>query len=113
MSDSDSFLDGLDESIDQKSELTAKIIEALQTRSAQNRKDALEAEKDKRREDWAGTNKWVIGLVLGMAAIFAVAMGNLMTQINAFNRELREVRDRITVIETERKFEKTENRNSN
>lgn len=84
--------------------------------------EALVSEKDKRREDWASTNKWVIGLVLGMAAIVAVAMSNLIGQVNAFNREVRDVRDRnsmeirelsdrITVVETEREIEKSNSRN--
>lgn len=76
--------------------------------SAEEEKRRLEEEKDKRREDWAGTNKWVITFVIGLTAIVAVALGNFTTQTNAFNRELRDVRDRVTEIQVRLQYEKVE-----
>ena len=116
MSDFDDISEFLDKKIkDNYRWLMEENIAALQKRSAENKKNALEEQKDKRREDWAGTNKWVISLFFALAAAVAFGMNNLMNQINAFNKELRDVRsveirelsDRVTVIETERRIEKS------
>ncbi len=60
--------------------------------------------KDRRREDWASTTKWGITVVI---AITVALIGALTYQVHSFNGELREVRDRLTVIETERRIEQT------
>ena len=69
------------------------------------RKSAWKRKKDKRREDLSVTNRWLLSIVWGLTAIVAVTFGNLTSQIQSFNKELREVRDRIIVIETERRIE--------
>ena len=78
-------------------------LEALEEKSVIGVKKSLDAEKDKRREDWGTTTKWALTVAIGLFVV--VLIGNLMIQLHSFNRELRDVRDRITVIETERKFE--------
>ncbi|MCY4150817.1 MAG: hypothetical protein OXE94_01100 [Aestuariivita sp.] len=42
-----------------------------------------------------------------MIAITVALIGALTYQVHSFNGELREVRDRLTVIETERRIEQT------
>ena len=76
--------------------------------SAKKEERRLEEEKDKRREDLSVTNRWLLSIVWGLTAIVAVTFGNLTNQIQAFNNELRDVRDRINVVETERRLEKAE-----
>lgn len=66
----------------------------------------LQQEKDKRREDWSNTTKWVLGISIALAAIAIAIIGALAFQVHSFNGELREIRDRITVIETERRMER-------
>ena len=66
----------------------------------------LQQEKDKRREDWSNTTRWVLGIAIALAAIAMAIIGALAFQVHSFNGELREIRDRITVIETERRLER-------
>lgn len=90
------FEDNVDESQD---------IQSLQAKEALTNKQ-LDDERDKRRSDQVSTAQWATAMIIALIAITFVAMGNLVTQLNKFNAELREVRDRITTIETERRIER-------
>ena len=88
-------------------------IEVLEERSASEVKKVLDAEKDKRREDWATTTKWALTVAIGLFAVVAVLIGNLMIQLHAFNRELRDVRDRVTENRIRLQYEDVEIETSN
>ena len=65
--------------------------------------EKFQREQDKRREDWSNTTKWGLGIAVALAMAIS---GALAFQVHSFNGELREIRDRITVIETERRMER-------
>ena len=77
-----------------------------QAQAAYELQRELQQEKDKRREDWSNTTKWVLGISIALAAIAIAIIGAMAFQVHSFNGELREIRDRITVIETERRMER-------
>lgn len=110
MSDIRDQFDQLSDSAKSGSDVTQLLI------SYQALASQLEDQKDKRREDWASTNKWLAGIFVAVFAIVMFTMGNLINRVDAFNREVRDTRDRndkeilelnnrITVIETERRIE--------
>ena len=93
---------------------TEKLSEAnadLEEPSITETKRRIEQEKDKRREDWSNTTKWGISVTIALTAIVMALIGALAYQVHSFNGELRDMRDRLTIIETERRIEKAHDRN--
>lgn len=68
--------------------------------------EKFQQDQDKWREDWSNTTKWVLGIAIALASIAVAIIGALAFQVHGFNGELREIRDRITIIETERRMER-------
>ena len=77
-----------------------------QAQSIDEVQNELQQLQDKRREDWSNTTKWVLGIAIALAATAMAIISALAFQVHSFNGELREIRDRITVIETERRMER-------
>lgn len=89
-------------------------IADLENRAAAEVQKAMEAERERRRKDSIEIGKWAVTIGLSLLAIMvalfsamAFQFANLMNQVNSFHIELRDVRDRITIIDTERRMEKT------
>ena len=74
-----------------------------QAQSIDEVQNELQQLQDKRREDWSNTTKWGLGIAVALAIAIS---GAFAFQVHSFNGELREIRDRITVIETERRMER-------
>lgn len=79
-------------------------------------KDVHERENEKVRQAFVNRSRWwigigvtAVGIGVALVGIIGFQFANLSGRVDEFNRELRDVRDRITVIETERKFKKAEN----
>ena len=95
------YLIGNDEpSIDQ---LSSKF-ERLSQENEKLRSE-LHEEKAKRTKDSSETIKWIVGIA---TVVVISGIGGLSLHLYSFNKELRDIRDRLTIIETERKIEKTQ-----
>ncbi len=60
--------------------------------------DSVEDIKDKRRQDWLDTNKWILGIVITVAGLVLFRLNSLDNRIEDFNREAREIRERLAVL---------------
>lgn len=71
----------------------------------------LRDEQDKRVEDKASTTRWGVNVAIGLGGILVLVLVAAIVYLaerqdslsGEFHREAREIRDRVTVIETERR----------
>ncbi len=68
-------------------------------------KDSVEDIKDKRRQDWLDINKWILATAIAVASVVLFRLSSLDNRIEDFNREAREIRERLAIIETKFNYE--------
>lgn len=72
------------------------------------KEDAIRKEKEKRYKERVDTVKWAVIVMVGLFGFGVTLIIAIMYQVHGFNRDLRIMGERITVIETERKPKKAE-----
>ncbi|MCY4305236.1 MAG: hypothetical protein OXC62_10760 [Aestuariivita sp.] len=92
-------------SIDEPSidELSSRLEKSNQEK--EKLQNELHEEKAKRTKDSSETIKWIVGIA---TVVVIGGISGLSFHLYSFNKELRDIRDRLTIIETERKIEKAQ-----
>lgn len=83
------------------------VISGMESRiqKLEAEKDSVEDVKDKRRKDWSEINKWLVGAMIALASLVLFQLSKSNDRIDDFHQEAREIRERLSTLETKFNYE--------